>query len=332
MDYYQHKYLKYKKKYLYEKNRFVSKLKQNGGDQSYDKWKNNYPNLLPLIDYLIKEQPTELTYMVPPDSIRGNDLVKILKRIVNDYPNEPADLRWLYGGWNDIDSDRVELLILTLECYLFVEKEDDKNLHFDLGTGGIDENIYNNINLEKQSIYNKIVSKYPYTKPLCIFGYDCPYFDSKNSFSNFREPYNYFALNICIGKKDAIIAAADIINNKKESDASEEAKSHYHNWGHLPPLPSKIYTDFIYSDSKEEPSSFLKKLKEIYKFNPDLEKEIEKLEYINDKILDNGYKLNYHCKTSEERIEWGKNDYRWRALYPYITELCLPYGGLFYWD
>lgn len=325
MDY--QKYIKYKSKYFHLKQ-LILQGGNNGAAENnnamLDKWKNKYPHLFGYIESLSNGSPKELPFMVDPDSVRGKDLIEILEYINKKFP--PMDesdysIGYLYGGTYGQDNERINLLILTLQCLLFVEKIDDQNTHADPGIGTNDP--YLNAKPDNIPALNKVLAKYPYTKALCPFGRDCPYWNSKSSFSSFNQPYKYFAVGNSMGmtNKD-ILEAAHFITNK--IDIGTEARAHYHLWGHLPPTAFSIIEMSLEMGGVKNASDVY----EIEKFT-DVDELYEKPQEYWENLP-----IKRKCKSQKEREEWGKmvNDKYWRANYPYITELCFQISGMYYWD
>jgi len=312
---YKQKHHKYKNKYLLLKNKM-----QWGGvfdEKQYmemlNKWEQKI-EIYPFIQQLIQNPPNKLEfpYIVDPDSVRGQDLIEILNKMAQCAEiggNDIKDLKYLYSFWHDIDENRLNLMILTLQMMLFCEKWGDMGTHLNLGRG--DEYPSDNV--------RRIFDKYPYTKALCIFDRDCPYWECKKSITEFKLPYQI----LINGRTRQIISHEDIIlTNKiitceKVKDATEKAISHHHMWGHLIPEPH------YFDGSGEE------ELLDYFDWSnvPEGEAVVYSKEAKN-------APLKRNCKNQEDRTTWGKrmDDRWWRSNYAYITELCIDKKGMYYWD
>src|SRR5437763_973144 len=130
MDYNQ-KYNKYKYKYQNLKH---------GGNGNLILWKQKYPNLSNLIDKI--KQPEGLNYVCDPDSVRGKSARYILERIVNMMNNNNIDnLNQYYTNIvnelteYDIDyhNKMYDLMIISLQCMIYVETPDDEKNIFNPG-------------------------------------------------------------------------------------------------------------------------------------------------------------------------------------------------------
>lgn len=330
MDNYQ--FINSLKEYLQSKKKYIEKIniQYSGGYQEYNEkikqeWLSLYPDfynhiLLNLINNPISDI---LPYLISPKSVRGADLIELLQPIykhIQDWkvssPNLPTILydnfNFIYNNWHGIDNDRIDLLILTLKCMLFVENPNDEKSHLEVGIGDLDP--YISSTLDKVPTVNKILSKYPYTKALCPFGRDCPYWNS-HQFKYFKQPYQYFTTSDSrFMDNNSILLAADIIKENNNEIVLNKVKAHFHLWSHLPPsafdfesIMDKDIKDYYILEQKADwarPESYYDRF------------------------------LNRKCKNQKERLQWGidNKDRKWRALYPYISEMCFYGNGLYYWD
>lgn len=316
---YQNKYLKYKTKYLDLKYRtqYAGIDVEQHNSQILAEWKQSYPDLYGLIENLLIDHPVELPYIVNPQSMRGKDLVEILKYIHKENPDSDS-IGYIFTGWYGIDDDRVALLILTLQCMLFVQDIKDQDTHLDPGIG--DKDPYTDPSIKTVPIINKILAKYPYTKALCPFGRDCPYWNCRTSLTKFKQPYAYFVTSNSTGMNhEDILKAADIIKNNLNKDVKEAGKAHFLLFDHLMPTVKEMIDDKLV-DRQD--------IGQYYDFDQNMD-------------IDEIYETNWDnvppkrkCKNQKERDQWGQliKDKYWRANYPYVTDLCLERKGLYYWD
>ncbi len=316
MDY-KKKYNKYKTKYIQLKNNDM--INQYGGNKELDLWEKKYPDLLNLINEI--GRPAELIYLCDPTSIRGKQAHYILEKIYDNMKDKKIySLKDYYKNIvdeiTDYDTDyhnkMYDLMILSLQCILYIVNKSDEEIIFNPGRGDIDP--YNTTNIDIP-IYNKLLSKYPYIKAMCPLGHECPIWNTKLLY-RFKQPFHYFINRNSEDFNDAmIIQASNIITNKEVDYYKELAFSHAQLWDHLI-MPK---ADYLY-EMKYGMLSF------------DENNELHKLYKIKNKKVE--AVIPHECLTFDGRISHGTkiHDKWWRANYPFINIFCMNMSGMYYWD
>lgn len=312
------KYHKYKFKYTNLKNNDM--INQSGGDGKLDLWKQLYPELSNIIDNI--NQPEGLNYVCHPDSVRGKS-VRHMFDILNNLG--VIDLRAYYRSVVDelVEYDdqyheyMYDLMIISLQCMIYLENKDDEKKIFNPGRGDLDPS-----NVRDPTIvipqYNKLLSKYPYVKAMCPLGHDCPIWNTSELHA-FKQPYQYFVNYKSADFDDGtIILTSTIIQNNEKEYHTELAIGHVQLWDHLIMPKDKYLYEMKHGMLSFHEDNTIHNLYEIEEYN----KRIVKV------------KIPDECLMFDRRVLHGFKikDKWWRSQPSYINIFCENRSGYYFWD
>jgi hypothetical protein len=227
--------------------------------------------------------------------------------------NEPIEYNEEYHEY------MYDLMIISLQCMIYLENQDDEKKIFNPGRGDLDPSSVTDSSVIIPR-YNMLLSRYPYVKAMCPLGHDCPIWNTSELFA-FKQPYQYFVNHKSENFDDEmIILAGNIIQNKEKEYHTELAIAHVQLWDHLIMPKEKYLYEMKYGMLSFHDKDEIHNYYSIGKNNNN--KQVVKVKMPNE------------CLTFAGRVQHGfkLKDKWWRSQPSHINIFCELRSGHYFWD